>query len=359
MAVCCPLLLFFVRIRMTPIHWLGVVFLTYAAVSFLWTPVLVEGLEGWAELLILACAFCLGAEAKNLKLFYIAVALGVTVSAVIALFQINGIEIVEEVAPPSGLFANKNMMGEAATVALIGVVASGAWMFAIGPLVALGLSTCWGAAFGALSALTLWIASKSVLAAVALVLAVVAVGLVSLEKDSTKRDTLIIRGRVWADAIENLKWFGHGVGSYWVATPQHAPRQEAMNIRHWHTHNDALEMVFDFGVGAGVLFVIVALCLMAGEVERYVLAGLIGTGMFGFPLFTAATAFIGAVVAGRAARRWSDLRQFVDDCPDYSGQRDAGSWALHDPVLVFAKRCEAVSAGQVLAGAAGKRSVSV
>ena len=350
--------LFFVKIRMTPVHWVGLAFFTYATVSLLWSPVFVEALQGWAELVILAVAFCLGAEAKNLKWFYAAVAFGVSISAVIAALQVDGIETVERVVGPAGLFANKNMMGEIAALALIGVVASGLWIFAIGPLVALGVSTCAGAMFGVVAAAVYWLWSKSAMLGIAAMIAIVLGGMVLVA--SSKNSTFIVRGRIWVDAIENLRWFGHGVGSYWVATPEHAPRQEAMNVRHWHAHNDAVEMVFDFGLGSVLFFGMVWLCLLGpASPDKYVLIGIIGVGMWGFPLFTPATGFVGAVCAGRLARRWADLRESVAYRPGYRSKRYAGAGPVRNTILVPAKWSEAVSFGPIPERTAGKGSIGV
>lgn len=355
-----PLLLFAVRIRMTPLHWLGLALMAYATASLLWAPVFVEALQGWAQMVILAVAFCLGGEAEDMRPFYAASALGVSVSAILAVLQIAGFDPVEQIVSPAGLFANKNLMGETAGVALVGVMAAGLWPLAVMPALALALSTCWGAAFGVLMAGVAWVWTRSAWYGIAAALVALTVAQLVFVNMEGRRYTVTVRARIVADAVGNMRWFGHGVGSYWVATPQNAPRQEAMNVRHWHAHNDPLEMAFNFGLGSILFFALVG-ALLSGPVcaEWFVLIAVLGTGLFGFPLFAPATGFVAAVCAGRLARRRADLRDPVVDRSEYSGFWDAGPWPVRDQTFLAATRGEAVSAGSFPARAAGAGRIGV
>lgn len=363
LAVGAPLLLCFCPIRMTVVHWLGAAFLLYAIVSLAWAPVKVEAFQGLAFFIILAVGFWLGASprVRQLRPFYLLLAIGVAINAVIAVAQVLGFNPVEEIAPPGGLFANKNMLGEIAALALIGCVAGRlAWYYTIAPIVCLVLTACWGAIAGVAAAGVLLIARQSLLwAAIAGVIVLLAFdGL--LATNSSARNSVTLRGWITLDAIGNLRWFGHGVGEYWVTTPQNAPRQEALNVRHWHAHNDSLEAIYDYGVGAAFYFAFIASCLwLAAPAERLVLAGFLVIGLVGFPLYAPATAFTAAVVAGFAAGGGHRVRNDLDDGADHRGQRHAGTLALRDPHEIPDRCAEAFSARSLPARATGTRGRSL
>lgn len=365
MAAGLPLLLCFVRLRPTVVHVAGAVLLAYAGLSVLWAPVPVEALQGLVLLTILGLAFCLGAEAGDLTQFYRAIALGLCVNAPIALLQAFGVSwidrVVEQVMPPAGLFANKNMLGEAAALALAGCLAGRLpWPFWIGPAICLGLAQCWGGFAGVTVAVLVAVAQRSRLAAVVMALGIVLAAHTVLLVKPDRAHTVVVRGWIAMDAIENLRWFGHGVGQYWVTTPERAPRQESLNTRHWHAHNDGLEMVYEFGLGAVFYFLMLGLCLAAPSPrERIVLCAFLAVGLFGFPLYTATTALVGAVVAGSLAGAWPRLRLSVARRADHRGAGHAGARPLRGAHWRAVGRRAVVSARSVLARAAGTRGGGV
>lgn len=362
LAIGLPVLLFFVpRIEMTTVHWVGLAVVGYAFASLAWIAVPVEAVDGLAKMTIVACAFVLGAQATDLKPTFVALAIGLAVNDVFGVLQYFGIHVVEIVYAnkSAGLFANQNMYGELAALSLVGALAYRLWWTVPFPALGLILSQCRGAWLGVAIAgiVALWTRSK--LGAVAALLALIVAGNIALLIPQAQ-NALIARGRVWMDAAENLSWRGHGVGQYWVTTPQHAPRQEAMNTRHWHAHNDPIEAVYEYGIAAILCVVFVGMCL-AGPLtrERAILAAFLGIGLVGFPLHVPATAFVGALVAGRLARVRHELRCAVDRRSSLDGDGNANRYRTSPALVPNARGCENLSAGSLHARTAGAGSVGL
>jgi hypothetical protein len=360
LAIAGPALLCFTSITMTRAHWAGLGFLAYATISLAWAPVAVEAWQGLAHLIILAILFCLGAELDNPKPLYKALALGMAVNAIFVIPQLYGHSWVEQVSPPAGLFANKNMLGEAAALALIACYAGRlSWPYWLGPLFCVAAAQCWGAfaAVGVAAALAAGAWSK--VATVVILIAMLLAAHFALSSER-RQNSIIVRGWIAMDAIGNLKWLGHGVGQYWVTTPENAPRQQFLNVRHWHAHNDALELIYEYGIGSAFYFAFVVLCLMAAEPgARLLLAGFLVEGLFGFPLFIASTAFIAVVVAGFAAGSRNRLRGPVDERADHRRSRHARAWGLRNQDEQVDYGGVAFSARSLPARAAGARGGSL
>ena len=310
---------------MTTAHWIGLLLVIYAGISALWSPVFVETLDAVAKFTILALAFLIGAETKDARGVYSAMSLGIAVNGVVAIAQSLGWQGVEQVVSPAGFYANKNFLGEIAALCVVSSLASRSWWLVPGPVCSLVLTECRGAMAGVAVAGIAWTWKRSRLAAFGLILAC-ACGSFAALHSPTFRSTLLVRVNITLDAVENLTWMGHGIGSYWVSTPQHAPRQEAMNTRHWHAHDDMLEAVYEYGL-ASFLVVAFALYCLGGpfELERLILIAFMVEGLFGFPLHTPATGFMAAIAAGRIARGRYDLRGILDvradACRDWIADR--------------------------------------
>jgi len=87
-----------------------------AAVPTWWAVDRLHALDELLHLVILAGAFYLGACARDLRPVWIGLGAGVALSTVIAIAQLLGFDYLAQVAPPAGLFVNRNYLGEAAMV---------------------------------------------------------------------------------------------------------------------------------------------------------------------------------------------------------------------------------------------------
>src|ERR1035438_6650643 len=113
-----PVILWHTKIEPTPIHDMGLLFLLYAGLSLIWSP---HGLFGFMQLCALASVFVWAYSLDNLRPVIIGLAIGLSVSAVLSVFQFFGIWLVYVDTLPAGLFVNFNIFSEvsAATVGLL------------------------------------------------------------------------------------------------------------------------------------------------------------------------------------------------------------------------------------------------
>jgi O-antigen ligase len=242
-------------------------------------------------------------------------------------------------------------------MALVGAIVTPAAWWLVPPIVAgIAASGCRGAMVGVACAGLLWLWTYSRPIASAFLTAALLVVVVMILYPS-QRATMGEEGRLgmWQDAIENLRWLGHGIGAYWVVTPQHAPHGIATNMRYWHVHNDYLEAVFNYGVGSVLYFAFVASCLLARPLrtEHYVLVAFMGIGLFAFPLYNPATGFVALVVAGRLAACWPPLWRRLDGGADRDlmGDADPGTKRIASGILGEGRKH--FSPGPIFAGPAG------
>lgn len=303
MGVGVALLLCVTRIRLTKAHWPVVALLSWAAVSLIYTPVFYDGANAFIQLALMGFTFVLAMEQGDLTKVYEAAGWGVIVSGVIACFQVFGISPVQQLAAPAGLFANKNLMGETAAVVLVLLVMSRKWYLVPGVAVTLLLSQCRGAWLGAMVALLFWLWPRYRKVSIA-GFALIAFGLIAMLFTPVQQ-TLHMRWVIWHDALAQLTVMGNGIGSYHVLGDI-AGHQVTEGIRSWHAHNDLLELTFELGViGIAAVLGIGWFVWRGPECERLALVALCTASMFGFPFHCPATAFLGALLAGRACAQLS------------------------------------------------------
>ena len=290
---------------MTPAHWLGLVFLMWCALTILWSKAPYDSIGAMIQLSALAAAFCIGAEARDLKSFWLALALGASVNAVIGLLQLDGWHIFQESPGWTGFvgtFGNKNFLARFGVLALIGSLTlpwrwRSAWLVA-GSALAAFLPMSRGAllafAVAGLAAaikLSRWRARAwlPVLAGFACIALVAIYGDLRLHPDrwATSLDPRLV---IWDWTVSNWKVFGWGVGTYGSIFPFE------------HAFNDPFESIFELGIGAGILGAFLGVVLARPLcVEWVVLIAFLIEGFTAFAAHQAATVFVAAVCAGRLA----------------------------------------------------------
>src|SRR5579883_3304951 len=118
--VIAPVLFMTRRIQITSGHLVGIVFVLWCALSYLWTAKSFDAIGALWKLTILSCAYCLGSMLPSTVWLYRGAALGLGVSSIIAIMQWCGYSIIPDVTSVTGLFVNPIILGEAA--ALVGAV---------------------------------------------------------------------------------------------------------------------------------------------------------------------------------------------------------------------------------------------
>ena len=351
MAIGASLLLFGVKVRLTPIHWAGLTLLGWGVISLVWTPVEVAGAGELAKWVMMAAVFLVAAEVEDLRWTYLAIIAGVAISGAVATAQSLGYEGVPQLAPPAGLFVNRNYLAEAGTVALILTLGlmerSRFWLLL--PTLALPLTAC--AALlphsrGVIVALLLcglwWLRQHSKRWFWLSICVAACLLVVPLPHVITDGSSLLERVGVWKATVEHLTWLGHGVGSYYAVYPTFVPHPILVAARPAHAHNELVNIASDLGVPGLVLLLGFGWLAFrnAGAMERCVLVALFGISLFSFPLHVPATGFIFAVVAGSAAARWRLLHGRELHGGTVEHHRQNVLWAkLRDRAARFAHGC--------------------
>lgn len=281
----------------TPLHWLWVGFISWsigiaADVANLYTAFL-----GLWFVSIWALSFWLGSTLPSLAQLWKGLAIGLSISSLVAMAQALGYHPVEiaDCTPTCipGLLFNSTMQGATIALVLIALVSHRLWLW-IGLLpVGLILANSRGAyLILAATALTRihWLAAIA-----ALILGALVFSLFLNPSDSQ-------RLQVWGYAIRGLTSVGWGPFAFndiyfsWRGQLTHAE----------FVHNDYLQLWFEFGIGALALYAIFGMALAQTNALDWPVAFAFALlAAFYFPLYTPLTAFIGCVVAGHLSRDWA------------------------------------------------------
>lgn len=297
-----PITLLWKEIEPSPVHWLGLCFLIYACLSLAWTP---HGLYALMQLGALASVFLWAYDLPNLRKVAMGLAFGLGVSAVVALFQIDGIQVVYRATPlPSGLFINSNVFCEISALVLVLLLVERLYWFI--PVTLPGLLMASRATILALGAcLICWIWSKS--RVIGSILIGLGLGLLCfmLSFDYSHIDQ---RFGMWLDTWHGMSTFGHGVGSFDYLFPFYANHLDITSERPQYAHNDLIQLVFEFGIGCVPLLAAFGILAQIRDNHRYVLLVFAVISCFGFPIHIPAEAFILAVCAGSMVRNQYRIR---------------------------------------------------
>lgn len=290
-----PVLLLKCKIEFTIIHILGLVFLSYAALSLLWSP---HGMLELMQMLALASVFVWGCTLKDLKSITTGLSIGLTISSIMAVFQYFDLDFVYSLGgKPSGLFINPNIYAEISGMLLILILINKLWWFI--PVAVPGLLVSSRAVMIGLAAVSLiWIWNKSKLLAASLAACLVAVGAVLI---NYRTDTIYQRIYIWHDAISGFKLFGNGIGSFVYVFPNYNKHLDSQNLAE-NAHNDLIQLIFELGVGAIPLILIAIMLLKVDNDYKFALIFFIIVGFFGFPLHTPITVFMVALVAAQLVK---------------------------------------------------------
>ena len=317
-----PCLMLLRQACLTAGHTLIAAMVVWAAISLFWAPVEVDGVNAVAQLMLGGAVFCLGAATDDLKPAYIGLAFAVWISAALAVAQVFGFDGIAQSVAPAGLFTNKNFLAEIAALSLVACIGLRMWRLAIGPLVAIAVTTCREVWVALAVVACAWLWQRSRAAALACVcVAALAVALTARESNS-----IAYRLDLWGNAIQQFTLAGNGAGAYDTESQKTASDQMLLTARAEHAHNDYIEAVFDYGIGTifALALIVYAMGSAPRNVESAVLLCLLVESAFGFPWHLPATAFVGSLVAGRLCASRASLRMSMG----HGGHLGiAGQWA--------------------------------
>lgn len=289
-----PAALLWIRPRWSVIHIPIALLIGWALYTAQWTPHTADAIDALWKISLGLMLFCAGFEARSLDRFYVAAGVALIPSSFAAIWQ------VVQGLPGTGLFGNPNMMGEVAALVVVALAGQQSWIMAAAVLPALILAQSRGAV---LAALLLLVGHRSIV--VVILACAAALFLLPGHRDFLSSNSLVERATIWSDTLSQIAFFGHGIGGF-----AESLNSTLGNRLVEHAHNDFLEMAFELGVPGLVLGAMILFMIMFGarHNEFSVLMAFGVEAMFGFPLHAPATAVIGAVVAGHAARPWGDIR---------------------------------------------------
>jgi hypothetical protein len=106
----------------------------------------------------------------------------------------------------------------------------------------------------------------------------------------------------WTAAYNELSLLGRGAGSF----ASQLYFNGATPVYPEYVHNDALQLVYEYGIAAAVPIVIFAFVLLRTKEREWPVVLVFATmGLYSFPLFMAITSFVGLLATGRIVRSWA------------------------------------------------------
>lgn len=309
------------RVVVTWAHVAGAAFLGWAALSLAWSATPYDSVDALWKLALLGGCFALGSLVDDWRPFLIGCALGLAVSSAMVVFELfTGLRI-EMVSGAkwmtfyAALFGNRNYLGEAVALVLVGMIAlSGQqgrlpkrfWLLVGALLPALLLS---GSRTGLLAVIAvlgwaLWPRHlRWLLFALGGAAVVPFVGVAYWFSSTGILDRL----RIWSDAVLGLTWLGRGVGSFGGALPAHFT--DPMVSRNAYAHNDLLQIGFELGLPGAALAVWFCWLILRGPIVvagyarsyRLIFAAFLVEGCFGFPFYLPVSGAVGFLMAGGVA----------------------------------------------------------
>lgn len=313
MAVGAPLLLAGMRSRgwtLPHLAWLALV--AWALLSLSWTANIYDGIGEAAKLGILAMVFAVGARMESLRPIIVGLALGLTVSAVVAAAQWLDKDHLEWLWPRTdghaGLWVNQNTFAEIGAAVIVAAAVYRLWWLLPGLLPIMLLTESRAAKLSIIAALLVGILPRSKHAAAAVVLGAGATAAI-LWWLGYKAGASAERLSIWLDTWAGVTWLGHGLGSFSTLFPLLASRIDTFTWSVEHAHSDALEALFELGVVGLGLACVCAAVAFRGPL-RLVWAALGTQALLGFPLHLPGAACLAALVAGHATRAWPCIRDY-------------------------------------------------
>lgn len=153
-----------------------------------------------------------------------------------------------------GVYGNPNMLGCALALGLASTLAYRLWLFVPPLAVGLWLTQSRGAILGASAAGFIWLWKKDwFVALLSAVAAACTLYWVGVGRDASMWQRL----GIWQDTLNHLTFFGSGWGSFYEAYWAFPIKTNVGIARTPHAYNDFLELMFELGIGALLLWVFV------------------------------------------------------------------------------------------------------
>jgi hypothetical protein len=297
----------------TVFHWLGLVFIAYATVHVFFTPTPYSSVYGLWLVWIMGLSMWFGTTLNNVRGLYAGLAAGGAVSSAVAVLQHFGIGVVPTVSTmPAGLYVNSVQHGTVLALLAVALVSERMWLWMLPLLPGIALSGSRGAllvlAVGLLACYVrrLWVFGL-----------VAAAGAFYLLAPWSPSDQM--RMQIWSVAWQSLTVYGWGPGVFYTIL---LPRDGGFYYPEY-AHNDALQLAFEYGIGALPAFAVLAFALCRSrDTEWPVVVGFAVAGCYSMPLYMPVTSFLALVAVGRILRSYAVDSSDRNRCGYYVLSRD-------------------------------------
>lgn len=283
-----------------PAHAAGVAFLLYAGASLSWS---LDPQYGLALLASLTVGFFIGRELPRIDVVWFFFILALIANAVFSV----AMHAYAYGSSPYGLFGNPNYLGCGFALAIAACLAYRRWVLFI-PAGFAGLAYTQSrtaiVAAGAtcIVALPRWWKLAGVLgAAVCLLVA-------WRYRGGSAGESMWQRMGIWQDTVNHLTIFGTGFGSFADAYKAWPVKTNMTLMLTNHAYNDFLEMIFELGIGAIPLWIMLILSFERAAPERLILGTFLILSLTYFPLYIPVIGHLAALTLGHLARspQWQD-----------------------------------------------------
>lgn len=293
------------RAQVTVLHSFFWAFGAYAALSLLWVHDFPNAIWRLWGIAIMLAAIHLGSALDDLEDLWLGLGWGMAGSSLLAVAQWFGFPFIMNFNEfsPAGLHYNPSVHGMILALVGIALWAHQRYWLTLALLPGLYLSHSRGAyAVFVCGLLLTWF--RIPLLALALGLGAMFYATLGWSPNDLERLA------VWAGTNSLLKPLGLGAGSLtdlFVAYNGRIVQPE-------YSHNDYLQLLFEFGIGALFFFAAIGLALARDFRSWPVLAAAFIFAFITFPLFHPISLFIFAIAAGSACRSWPDLWTSYNHC---------------------------------------------
>lgn len=292
----------------TTVHALGLLFMFYAAAHSLYTPAANAAMYGLWLVLIMGLCVWFGTTMKDARKLYKGLAAGAALSSAVSVFQYLGYDVVATMTPtPAGIYVNGVQQGAVLALIVVALASERLWLWALPLMPGIYLSHSRGALLAlAVGLLGCYVRRLWVFAVLGIA------GAFYLLTPLNPSDQLRIA--IWSMAWHNLTLFGWGPGVFFTIIMQ----QESGPLFPEYAHNDALQLLFEYGVGALLPFAVFAYALSRTDAKEWpVVLAFVVAGCYSMPLFMPVASFLALAAVGRIIR--SNAVGWVDG--DRSRQR--------------------------------------
>lgn len=255
-------------------HWSVVAFIVY-----LWMGA--GSYDAAAKWTIIALAFTGGYSLRSILPVLCGFGCGIGVNSALAIAQTFGFDGLVQAVAPAGTYLNKNLLAEAACLIIVAAATYKIWwVVAISTpslVLPLGRAALVATVVGLIASFASWRWRVCLLIAAA-----VLVPFVSLNSSTLVDERIAI----WGEVLQQLTWFGHGIGSWSGASI------DTIHFRTEYMHNDWLQLVYELGLVSLFIFAIMLRTLGGFTLALFII------GFMAFPMHEPATAWFAATMLG-------------------------------------------------------------